>query len=130
MNKRSTFSPVLLELIVAILFFALSMSVIIRLIAAANDTSRDSMLTGRAMIAMESVMEEIKADPVGDGKFDMNEERRLLVQVDEDLILLAVIRCTSTKTGVLYDIDIQATSGEKKLGSLTSSRYISGRSGT
>jgi len=127
MKRSRAFSPILLELIVAILFFALSMSVVIRLIAAADETSRDSSLTGRAMIAMENAMEEIKADPYGDGKFDMNEERRFIIHAEDDLSLVAVVRSTDSKTGTLYTIDIHATSGEKKLGSLSASRYVSGR---
>ena len=40
-KKRGVFSPVLLELVIVILFFALSTSVIVRLIAAADLTARD-----------------------------------------------------------------------------------------
>ncbi|MDO4573184.1 MAG: hypothetical protein Q4C13_07430, partial [Clostridia bacterium] len=74
MRKRATFHPVLLELIVAILFLALSMSVVVRLIAAANETSRTSALRSLALLEMQSVMEETKADPVGEG-LDENGER-------------------------------------------------------
>ena len=51
-KKRSFFSPVLVELTIVILFFALSASVIVRLIAAADTTARTSEYESRAILAM------------------------------------------------------------------------------
>lgn len=128
MNKRATFHPVLLELIVSILFFALAMSVVVRLLAAADETSRMSELTGRALIAMESVAEEWKADPAG-GDFDENGERRFTARADGDIELSVLVRREAGGAGALYTIEIRAESGGTPLGAISTARYVSGEVG-
>ncbi len=129
MKKRATFSPVLLELIVAILFFALAMSVVVQLIAAANETSSASALTSRALIAMESAAEQLKADPVGDGAFDESGERRFTVEPEEGMQLSVTVRRILGAAGTLYEFEITAAGSGKPLGSLSAARYVSGEVG-
>ena len=129
MKKRATFSPVLLELIVVILFFALSMSVVIRLIAASDETSRDSAALSRAVIAMESVIEEIKAEPPGAADFDAEGESRFTRQAEGGILLTVLVRREQGTAGFLYNIEVTAYSGEKPLGSLTAARYVRGGPG-
>ena len=124
MKQRIGISPMLLELIVTILFFMLSMSVVVRFIAAADETSRTSALTSRAMIAMENVAEELKADPLSDDQFDADGLHRFTLQ-EEDLQLLVVVQRVCAGSGILYEIEISATSGDRQLGSLSAARYIS-----
>ena len=65
-KKRGVFSPILIEMTIVILFLALSTSVVVRLIAVANITAQQSAYESRAILAMERVAEQVKADPVGD----------------------------------------------------------------
>lgn len=129
MKKRATFSPVLLELIVAILFFALSMSVVIRLIAAADETSRQSAALSRATIAMESLIEELKAEPPAGADFNAQGESHITRQAEEGIELVALVRQSEGAAGTLYDIEVTAYSGEEALGSLRAARYVGGDKG-
>lgn len=129
MKKKATFSPVLLELIVAILFFALSMSVVIRLIAAADETSRGSAALSRATIAMESLMEEIKAAPPGGADFDETGESHITREIGDGIVLTALVRQSEGAKGIFYDIEVTAYSAEEPLGSLRAARYVKGGPG-
>lgn len=129
MRKKATFSPVLLELIVAILFFALSMSVVIRLIAAADETSQGSAALSRATIAMESLLEEIKAAPPGNAAFDEMGESHMRRETEDGIVLLALVRQSERAQGVFYEIEVTAYSGEEPLGTLSAARYVRGGTG-
>lgn len=128
MKKRATFSPVLLELIVSILFFALAMSVVVRLVAAANETSERSALASRALVAMENAAEAIKADPAA-GDFDENGERRFTREAERDILLNVLVRRSAGAAGALYEIEIEALGGGLPLGSLSAARYVGGEVG-
>lgn len=126
-GKRGAISPVLLELSVVILFFALSASVVLRLFAAASDVSKESAYRSRALLAMESVAERVKADPVGDGAFDERGVRMLAEQVEEDLLVRgAVTRGDSNAAGVLYKIELDVTGPDGTTYTLSAARYVSG----
>lgn len=126
MKKRTTFSSVLLELILAILFFALSTSVVIRLIAAASSISRESELESRALIAMESVAETVKADPAHCGAFDETGLCRYQTPSGDDLLIDVSVQRAPTAAGMLYTIELSAVSGETPLGTLSAARYVAG----
>lgn len=124
-RKRGTFSPVLLELTIVILFFALSTSVIVRLIAAAGTTARASEYESRAILAMESVAEQVKADPVGDGACNTCGARVLSVDVSDDLVVDCVVtRDESPLQGTLYDIELTVTSPDGEVYALDAARYV------
>ena len=124
-KKRGTFSPVLIELTIVILFFALSTSVIVRLIAAAGATARASEYESRAILAMERVAEQVKADPVGDGGCNTCGARVFSVDVSSDLVVDCVVTNDSSPLqGTLYDIELTVTSPEGKVFALDAARYV------
>jgi hypothetical protein len=97
-KKRGVFSPVLIELTIVILFFALSTSVVVRLIAAAGSTARASDYQARAILAMENVAEQIKADPVGDGYCNECGARVFSVEVASDLTVDCLVTGDTTRS--------------------------------
>jgi len=124
-KKRSSFSPVLIELTIVILFFALSASVIVRLITAANATARASEYESRAILAMETVAEQVKADPIGDNTCNECGARVFSVEVDEDLAVDCVVTSdNSPLQGTLYDIELTVTSPQGKVYALDAVRYL------
>jgi hypothetical protein len=124
-KKRGIFSPVLIELTIVILFFALSASVIVRLIAAANTTARLSEYESRAILAMETVAERVKADPVGDNTCNECGARVFSVAVDSDLTVDCVVTSDdSPLQGTLYDIELTVTSPQGKVYALDAERYL------
>ncbi len=130
-KKRGVFSPVLLELTIVILFFALSTSVIVRLISAASVTAQESAYHARAILAMESVAEEIKADPVGDDEFNACGSRVFTVDVAQDLAVDCIVTADpSPEQGTLYDIELIVTSPGGTVYSLDAARYVADSEGT
>lgn len=125
LKRRGAFSPVLIELTIVILFFALSTVVVARLIAAASATSNESAFHARAILAMESVAEETKANPEGDGAFDENGARAFTVQSAPDLAVDAVVaRDDSFESGALYTITLSVVSETGETYTLTAMRYV------
>ena len=124
--KRSgTFSPVLMELTIIILFFALSTSIVVRLIATASAISSESRYHARAILAMESVAEQIKADPVGGGAANECGVRSFAVAVAPDLEVDAIVTGDpSPKNGTLYEIELNVTSETGAVYSLDAARYL------
>ncbi len=124
-KKRSFFSPVLIELTIVILFFALSAGVIVRLIALADTTARTSAYESRAILAMQSVAEQVKADPIGDNTCNECGARVFSVEVEEDLSVDCVVTSDeSPLRGTLYDIELTVTSPSGKVYALDAVRYL------
>lgn len=126
LRRRGTFSPVLMELTIVILFFALSTAVVARLIASASATSNESAFHARALLAMENVAEQTKADPEGDGAFDADGTRAFTVQSAPDLAVAAVVtRDDSPASGTLYTIALSVASQTGETYTLNAMRYVS-----
>lgn len=124
-KKRGVFSPVLMELTIVILFFALSTSVVIQLISAANATARESEYHARAILAMESVAERIKADPVGDGAADACGMRAFTVDAAEDIAVSCVVTADPAPLqGTLYEIELCVSSPGGEVYTLDAARYL------
>ena len=124
-KKRSFFSPVLIELTIVILFFALSASVITRLIAVADNTARTSAYESRAILALQSVAEQVKADPIGDNTCNECGARVFAIEVDQDLTVDCVVTSDdSPQQGTLYDIELTVTSPSGKVYALDAVRYL------
>ena len=90
-KKRSVFSPILIELTIVILFFALSTSVVVQLIAAASASARESEYHARAILAMESVAESIKANPTSGAECNECGARVYAVQMEDDLAVNCIV---------------------------------------
>ena len=124
-KKRSVFNPVLIELTIVILFFALSASVIVRLIAAAGATADESAYQARAVIAMQRVAEEIKADPVGKGECNECGLYAFSVEIAPDLKVNCIVTPdTSPLQGTLYDIELSVSSPDGDAYYLDAAKYV------
>ncbi|MBA4347756.1 MAG: hypothetical protein C0413_02775 [Clostridiales bacterium] len=124
-KKRGFFNPVLIELTIVILFFALSASVIVRLIVAANGTARTSEYESRAILAMETVAEQVKANPTGDKVCNECGARVFSVEIDRDLTVDCVVTSDdSPLQGTLYDIELTVISPQGKVYALDAERYV------
>lgn len=124
-KKRGVFSPILLELTIVILFFALSTSVIVRLIAAASETARESEYHARAILAMETVAEQVKADPAGFGEADECGVWAFSREISADLSVGCVVTADpSPAAGTLYDIELSVVSPGGEVYALTAARYV------
>lgn len=123
-KKRSVFSPVLIELTIVILFFALSASVIVRLIAAAGATAQESAYHARAVIAMERVAEQIKVDPVGDGDCNECGVYVFSVEIAPDLTVDCIVTPDDTPLqGTLYEIELSVFSPDGDAYYLDAAKY-------
>ena len=124
-KKRGVFSPILIEMTIVILFLALSTSVVVRLIAAANITAQQSAYESRAILAMERVAARVKADPVGDNTCNACGARVFSVDVADDLTVDCVVTSDdSPLQGTLYDIELTVTSPDGKVYALDAVRYV------
>ncbi len=124
-KQRTGLSPVLVELTIVILFFALSMSVIIRLIAAANGTAKQSEFESRALLAMETVAEQVKASPMGDGVCNACGARVFSVEIASDLTVDCVVTIDdSPLQGTLYDIELTVVTPQGGVLALDAARYL------
>lgn len=126
LKKRGMFSPVLIELSIVILFFALSTGIVVQLIASASRISNESTFHSQALLAMETVAEETKADPEGDGAFDECGVRAFTKAVSEQITVEGVVtRDESPENGTLYTIDLSVLSAEGTAYTLSAMRYVS-----
>ena len=123
MKKSSGINPIMLEILVVTLFLALSASVLVQLIAKANDISRAATVESRALILAEDAMERIKADPVGDNAFDENGVRTFVSERD-GLSVTGTVTRTVSKAGAYYAIRADAYDGVSLVLTLTTSRYL------
>ena len=124
-KKRGVFSPILIEMTIVILFLALSTSVVIRLIAAANVTAQESAYESRAILAMERIAEQVKADPVGDNTCNACGARVFSTKIADDLTVDCVVTSDdSPLKGTLYDIELTVTSPAGKVFALDAARYL------
>jgi len=124
-KRPGTFSPVLMELTIIILFFALSTSIVVRLIATASAVSNESRYHARALLAMETVAEQIKADPTGDGAVNECGVRSFTVAVALDLEVDAIVTGDpSPKNGTLYEIELNVTGKDGTVYLLDAARYV------
>ncbi len=123
-KKRGVFSPVLLELTIVILFFALSTSVIVRLISAASTTAQESEFHARAILAMETVAERIKTNPAGAGTETGDGVREFTEEVSSDLSVVCVVtEDPSPAQGTLYEIKLHVVSPRGDAYTLETARY-------
>ena len=124
-KQRGTMNPILVEMAIVILFLALSTSVVVRLIAAANETAQQSAYEARAILAMERIAEQVKADPVGDNTCNACGARAFSVKVAEDLTVDCVVTSDdSPLQGTLYDIELIVLSPQGKIYALDAARYV------
>ena len=120
MKKRIAMNIVILELIIVVLFFALSAGVALRLFAAADAGSRRSSIESAALSAMQAMAEELKAAPEG----TFIDGRREVGRTLDELELNAVITRKDRPAGAYYEIVITASHAGEEVDTLTAGRYV------
>ena len=124
-KKRGVFSPILIELTIVMLFFALSTSIVVQLIAAAGTAARESEFHARAILALESVAEQIKANPTGSGTCNECGVRVFTKDVAEDLSVNCIVTDDPTpEQGTLYEIELSVLSPAGESYFLDAVRYV------
>jgi len=124
-KKHGVFSPILIELTIVILFFALSTSIVVQLIAAAGTAARESEYHARAVLALESVAEQIKANPTGSGTCNECGVRAFTKDVAEDLTVNCIVTDDPTpEQGTLYEIELSVLSPAGESYFLDAVRYV------
>lgn len=129
MKRRSALSPVLVELLVTIVFFALSAAVVVQLLAAANRTSSQSTDTANAAAALSTLMDELRADPEGSEGMAADGSRRVERVLSDGTVLSAQINRSLTGGGALYSIYAEAEKDGETLLRFEGARYIAGKDG-
>ena len=122
MKRESSVSPVLLELVLVILFFAISSAAVLQLIAAAAETSRDSRIRTEALIAATDLMETAKADPLGEIAAEP-----VVTDGGSEITFSVSTAGTKTGAGTLYEIVVLARSQGETVLRLTGRQYVPGR---
>ncbi len=119
--KNRGINPVLVELVVVILFFALSSAVIVQALGTANRISTQSSMQSAALVALEDMAERIKSDPEncpfdGDTALWQTEYGRIVCS--------AVVTREAGAHGAYYSIELTALNGGEVLLTLDAARYM------
>ncbi len=123
--KRQGLSPVLIELLAVVLFFAVCAGINVRVLAEANRLSRESELQSTALLAASNLCEQLRADPTGFGAFDGADSCVYESEAD-GLALRAVIRRGALGGGTYYTFSVFALDGETELAALHGGSYRKG----
>lgn len=121
MKKSIPISPVIIELAIVTLFFALSATTLVQLIFKAGEISDSAAVMSGELIALESAIEEIKADPA-QGEYGESGVWAVSRSVGGVEITGTVTR-TRYPAGSYYEIALTAP-GDEAL-SMTAGRYVS-----
>ena len=121
MKRSGPMSSVLLELILVVLFFGLSVTVALRLFAAAGESSESSRAKSIAVIKLQEYAEELRSDPAS-GEYEG--DVRQVSRETEGLLLSGEVRRTAQPRGWYYEIALTASEGGEILETLTAGRYV------
>lgn len=117
MKRRVGISPVLVEMVFVLLFFALSATVVVQLLSAAVTISRQSRETSEALAITTAAMETLLADPAALARGSMQIE-------DGDYMVEAQIAPTPSAQGTFYTVDCKALKNGQTIFSLRGSRFV------
>ncbi|MDD3920973.1 MAG: hypothetical protein PHO41_07390 [Eubacteriales bacterium] len=117
MKRRIGISPVLVEMVFMLLFFALSATVVVRLLGAAASISRESREQSEALSVTTAAMEELLADPAA-------LEKGSTTIVNGSYTVNASISSEQQGNGTLYNVACETTKDEKSLFTLEGSRFV------
>ncbi|MDO5111435.1 MAG: hypothetical protein Q4E65_03920 [Clostridia bacterium] len=117
MKRRVGISPVLVEMVFVLLFFALSATVVVQLLFAAVSMSRKSRDQSAALAAATVAMETLLADPAALAKGDAHIQ-------SGDYTVDARIASIEQGGGVYYSVDCKAMKDEEMILSLQGGRFV------
>lgn len=117
MKRRVGISPVLVEMVFVLLFFALSATVVVQLLGAATAMSRRSRETSEALAVAAAAMETLLSDPAALARGDTQTER-------DGYTVEASVLPSSSAQGTLYTVDCKALKNGQTILSLQGSRFV------
>lgn len=124
-NQRA----LLMEIMIAVLFFALCASVLLQTFAAARECSRSAGVQGAALLEAQSLANRLSAsdDMAAALRAQGFEESGALWQLEgEDFRLEVELDARDAGAGVLYSARVRALRVEDVLAELDAARYLPG----
>ena len=130
MNRRGAQNVLLMEIMVAVLFFALCSTVLLETFMAAREYSRRSELESKALVNVQDIAEQLYATAdesalLTELGFEWQGDRWLKEQ--PEYTLTAEIDWQTTTAGRIRKVQICAMNGESALLELPCVRYWPGR---
>lgn len=129
MSKNRSQNILLVEIMIAVLFFALCSTVILEVFVTAKEYSRKSSVESAALIAMQDVSEQIYAATSGSDVLEKNGfqpgENCWVKECDEYTLQLTLGE-ESTEAGRMISWQITAVYGEETVAQIPGARYIPG----
>lgn len=127
--KRYQGNTVLMELIIVILFFSLSMVIVMPIFSGAQERTSESRLINHALNMAQNAAEALSAvDDTEKALTDLGfvkQEDEYQLTSDRGYTLTAVFHKLSQPAGALTQMTIVADKGEKTLFTIPVSRYVS-----
>lgn len=127
MQKRSQGSMLLIELLIVILFFSLSATVILRLFLYAHNTTNQSGLVNEAILEAENWAERLyAADDREQMLSDMGfteQDDAMVYETESGLFVEISMEEIITDQGLLINSEISVSKGEESLITLPLGRY-------
>jgi type II secretory pathway pseudopilin PulG len=123
MNRHHSFSPVLIEFLIVMLFLALSTASVIQLLAKASELSQLSVKKSEALICLENALEQARSNPEGNGAFDQ-EGNCMLIDHADGIDIRVLVKKTKATGGFYYDIQGSVSGDGQLLAQMETSRYV------
>ena len=127
MNRCKNQSTLLVEIMIAVLFFALCSTVILETYAAAREYSRRASVQSDALVMMQDIAEQMyAADDVtalleGEGYGQAGD---IWAKDFEDYCVELVVAEEATGSGVLRTMQIRAMDGDNTIAEIPGARYL------
>lgn len=126
MNKNGNQNALLIEIMIAVLFFALCSTVLVETFMTANRQSRCAGLDNQALVEAQDVAGQLYA--AADGEAFLTEAGFTWVdgvwaRLDGEICLTVTLARKDTAAGVLHTAEVNASRGETLLASLPVARY-------
>ena len=131
MQRRFRNGPVLMELIIVILFFALSASVILQVFAAGYGQSGRTRRLDGALVTAQDWAERLSATDdmeqlLLDGGWQVQADGTLRLDVQQGVTLTAALSEERGDAGTLYRARIVAADGDEEAFTLPVANYVPG----
>lgn len=126
MNKSGNQNALLIEIMIAVLFFALCSTVLVETFMTANRQSRYAGLDSQALVEAQDVAERLYAAADGEALLasaGFTLENGLWTRANGEVRLTVALSGQETVAGILRKADVGAYRGETLLASLPVARY-------
>ena len=129
MKESNRANILLVELLIVILFFMLSMTTIVELFGTARVKSRHAQAVNSAILEAQNLAERLYVEDDANAELvrsGFSEEENAWVREEEGYTLRAQVAEEAEETGTIRIVTITANQGDTELFSIPASRYIPG----